>query len=1060
MSLTAPSPWSPPYGDPSIILGDAPWVLVIHAYTGYVPTYWHVQVFADGATDGAPGSELAGFFGAGVDVGGGSWRMGPIVISARTLLRYRVRAYIEIPPPGASQYTDWTSLANGRIIGRWAVHAPSAPWMDKGPDSPTIAGSLSVGDTDDYISGVEIEVYRDTAGGAVTMWAPGVIGIGGSPTRSETPYAGVALSPGMVLRWHMRHVDRDATVGEWTSWQYTTVVAEAGPDNMSPLDPSTKLLTLTPDLTIANSVAFDAYRWRLFRGGSEIHDSGELAMASGTSIVVTPTAGLLAWGDGAATPLEWEAAIHRTGAGGGLGPFSPRRGLRIDTLPPATLAADGWISGYVQTADPTYRSPYTDPDRLTYAEDPVVKEWEIRQASTPAGTGTLVKHINDLTPAETEQLGAAFVPTVDVAYDLRVRYRDDATPAVETTMAANSSAAATNIKVTSVTGMVAGQYLTLEAGTADEEARLITTVGTAGAGGSGITVDHGYTLAHTSGDTAKVHHWGPWSAWLTYIYHPPPVVAASSPADAGTVNDPTGNLVWTFTSSRVQDYAIVRIYEVEGGVDNLVWEATQQGVAVTYQVPPYLLATGKTYAWTVQAYDDFGFSGTTTRRTFSTSLTAPVQPAGLTATPSSAASKVALSWTGIYDAIVRALIPASYWRLHESSSTMSDEMGLAAGTVTGTTRGVSSLHDAADPDKAVQFDAGADYITFGDNHDFPALAPFTVCGLYKAAAIGSNDRLILAKLNGSTDGWGLRIDTDRTVEFMRGASSTFQTINGATALAIGTTYHVAARFDGTNLSLLINGVSDATPVASAASMPGNANSLQMGNTSSSLSGVMDDWAVYARALTDAEIAMLAAAKLGWETYFDHYRVWWQEVDGEWARIDGGPEVPSDGRPKLTVPTLDHFGARLGSSSYRVEASNGAQASTYATTNGTLASVAAGRWVHVVPSGTPLELRVIGAQRDAQAMAERFDPPGRNSSIHLVWGHGPHTVSLAALLRPSTEGDITDAIDDLMSGDAGWLKAPAGWLWDPLWSRAVSRSDTPREGGMLAVGVTFEATDVP
>src|SRR5215468_159071 len=69
-----------------------------------------------------------------------------------------------------------------------------------------------------------------------------------------------------------------------------------------------------------------------------------------------------------------------------------------------------------------------------------------------------------------------------------------------TTLAAASLAGATNIKVVSVAGMNAGDTLVIDTG-ANKETRTIQTVGTAGAGGTGVTLTAALTLAHASGAT-------------------------------------------------------------------------------------------------------------------------------------------------------------------------------------------------------------------------------------------------------------------------------------------------------------------------------------------------------------------------------------------------------------------------------------------------------------------------------------------------------------------------------------------------------------------------------
>src|SRR4029077_8256209 len=70
-----------------------------------------------------------------------------------------------------------------------------------------------------------------------------------------------------------------------------------------------------------------------------------------------------------------------------------------------------------------------------------------------------------------------------------------------TTLAANSAANATNIKVASVTGLAVGQTVRLN--DTNDERRVISIVGTAGAGGTGVTLTNPLDFAHTNGATVQ-----------------------------------------------------------------------------------------------------------------------------------------------------------------------------------------------------------------------------------------------------------------------------------------------------------------------------------------------------------------------------------------------------------------------------------------------------------------------------------------------------------------------------------------------------------------------------
>jgi beta-glucosidase len=74
--------------------------------------------------------------------------------------------------------------------------------------------------------------------------------------------------------------------------------------------------------------------------------------------------------------------------------------------------------------------------------------------------------------------------------------------ATATTLAAAAAVGATNVKVTSVTGMTVGHRIRIDSG-ASLEVDTIVSVGTAGAAGTGVTLATPLTLAHASGAGAQ-----------------------------------------------------------------------------------------------------------------------------------------------------------------------------------------------------------------------------------------------------------------------------------------------------------------------------------------------------------------------------------------------------------------------------------------------------------------------------------------------------------------------------------------------------------------------------
>ena len=75
--------------------------------------------------------------------------------------------------------------------------------------------------------------------------------------------------------------------------------------------------------------------------------------------------------------------------------------------------------------------------------------------------------------------------------------------ATATTLSAAASAGDTNIKVASVTNMVAGERIGIDAGFQNVEYGKIAAVGTAGAGGTGVTLQSPLSFAHAGGAAAQ-----------------------------------------------------------------------------------------------------------------------------------------------------------------------------------------------------------------------------------------------------------------------------------------------------------------------------------------------------------------------------------------------------------------------------------------------------------------------------------------------------------------------------------------------------------------------------
>jgi hypothetical protein len=95
--------------------------------------------------------------------------------------------------------------------------------------------------------------------------------------------------------------------------------------------------------------------------------------------------------------------------------------------------------------------------------------------------------------------------SVDQAGALYLAWQTRSFRIAQTTLAAAANAGDTNVKVASVTGMVAGNTLTIDSAGANPETVTITTVGTSGSGGTGVTFTPALAFAHASGAFVTVN---------------------------------------------------------------------------------------------------------------------------------------------------------------------------------------------------------------------------------------------------------------------------------------------------------------------------------------------------------------------------------------------------------------------------------------------------------------------------------------------------------------------------------------------------------------------------
>jgi photosystem II stability/assembly factor-like uncharacterized protein len=113
--------------------------------------------------------------------------------------------------------------------------------------------------------------------------------------------------------------------------------------------------------------------------------------------------------------------------------------------------------------------------------------------------------------------------------------------AAATTLAAASAAGATNIKVSSITGLAAGQTIAIDTG-ANQELGTIATVGTMGAAGTGVTLNAPLVDAHASGAAVaglsaalRTTDGSAWSAATGQVFGSLNAVSCASPTSCTAV---------------------------------------------------------------------------------------------------------------------------------------------------------------------------------------------------------------------------------------------------------------------------------------------------------------------------------------------------------------------------------------------------------------------------------------------------------------------------------------------------------------------------------------------
>lgn len=207
--------------------------------------------------------------------------------------------------------------------------------------------------------------------------------------------------------------------------------------------------------------------------------------------------------------------------------------------------------------------------------------------------------------------------------------------------------------------------------------------------------------------------------------------------------------------------------------------------------------------------------------------------------------------------------PLAYWRMGSSSGVVPDETGRGNALLfrgTGHTTGVAGAL-AGDPDTAIGFNGQKSYLVATDPRafDFLAAAPFTVeCWVQWANAASPEYQHVF---NSSTGSASSRIGYMLYVQPMDGGSPNWvwdrTGATGSVRLAAPGFIHLVSVFDGSRALLYVGASLVSKSAGVGVAFGARASEFVVGadqGTQSFFAGVIDELAVYPRALTQAEIA--------------------------------------------------------------------------------------------------------------------------------------------------------------------------------------------------------------
>ncbi|MBT8160978.1 MULTISPECIES: LamG domain-containing protein [Arthrobacter] len=210
-----------------------------------------------------------------------------------------------------------------------------------------------------------------------------------------------------------------------------------------------------------------------------------------------------------------------------------------------------------------------------------------------------------------------------------------------------------------------------------------------------------------------------------------------------------------------------------------------------------------------------------------------------------------------YAQVILRDAPASYWRLGDllSNSSATDTAGTVTGTYSGSiSRGMPGAV-MGDQDSCTFFLNG--YVDMGNQYIMGGTAAWTVEAWVQIQKFNGVGTIAGNYYNGGGgfQGWGLSVSGSGSIEAFRALNGTFNTASTANwAMPLGQWTYCAATYDGTNITLYVNGAQVAQ-VASSLSVSSAGSVFRIANDGIGLpiQAMVDEVAVYTHALTATQI---------------------------------------------------------------------------------------------------------------------------------------------------------------------------------------------------------------